>query len=252
MIKALLSNKNMHVGKIVDAETMTKNVLQNAFLELAGGIIQKGGVLKAPYVLLCRQEMYVCLKREWEDLGSVSLVGVQEHVVPWFRTDSDGQVICAITDNADFPAHYIVLTDWEQLRSFLVDGVDPHSALLAIKGQSRGEHKQVVIHASLCVPEACIIDVIADHEFIDGTHNPVTSVIFHSEAAMLRMGGSLSNNCSKFLDYAKVLLRADYNVKEDVDVMFNNGLIVTLVLQRNAGRKKDVIANALVTGKFGT
>jgi hypothetical protein len=187
MIKALITNKRMHVGKIVDADTMTKNALQDAFLELAGGIIKKGGTLKGPYVLLCRQEMYIRLKREWEDLGCVSLDGVRENTVPWFHTDSDGQVICAIIGSAEFPAHYIVLTDWSQLRGFLLEGTDPNSALLAIKGKSKNQPKPIVISTSWHVHEEDIANAIENHEFVEGVHNPAQRIVAHSQGALLRL-----------------------------------------------------------------
>ncbi len=254
MIKALLSNKNMHVGKIVDGETMTKNALQDAFLELAGGIIKKGGVLNGPYVLLCRQEMYLRLKLEWEDLGCVSLDGVRENAVPWFQTDASQQVICAVIGSVEFPAHYIVLTDWSQLRDFLLSGTDPNSGLLAIKGNSKNRPKPIVISTSWHVHEEDIVNAIENHEFIDGAHNPAQRIITHSQGALLRLAKDPTMKMGMFRGCIEMELKLDEYTKHDVDIVFLNGLAVSLIPARvDRSRRQDALTpEALISGKFGT
>lgn len=247
MIRALLSNKNMHVGKIIDDEAVTKNALQDAFLELAGGIIKKGGVLSGTYVLLCRQEMYLRLKRELEDLGCVSLDGVRENAVPWFQKDAIAQVICAIISSVEFPAHYIVLTDWSQLQDFLLNGTHPNSGLLAIKGQSREQRDTIVVFTDHVLAQD-ILRTVGMYEFFDGTYDRVKSVVFHCQYALLQM----HNGATKLFGCLDSAIKPSLSDKDVVDVVFDSGRVVSLVpASVDAARKAAITADTLISGKFG-
>ncbi len=254
-VQELLVSQTMYAGEIL--KELNDDTMAQAIENLMGAIEIRGGNLDSPLVLLCKKAMS-------EEL--IKLTPTLESITTDQLLDKDEflrSLVCVVTDEEKFPEHYVILTDAEQLKRFMNEGITPHSALIAVKGFTTTKNivsEYVAHNMNDLVWE--IIAKVADQEFAEREHDQLRSITLHSDFMLMTMiyEGVVNEN-RVFLNTVPVKMKYDATKRTSILLEFKNGVSITLstkkdiekndTTQKLADNLKNGMLSAVLEGQFG-
>lgn len=223
--ETLLTNRNMHAGDIL--QELTLDALRGSIEKLVGAIEMRGGTLTKPLILLCRADMSRALKDVYEDLVCATTDDVMD------KAEYTTGLLCVVTDEEQFPEHYIVLSDVENFRGYMNGGnYAPHAALIAVKG--------FVPNRSIIAPYEAedlnqiawdIISRVEKQEFASSEHDSLRSMTIYSDFMHMTLIHEGVVKERMFLDLVPVKVKHNSAKRDHILLEFKSGLSVTLMTQ---------------------
>lgn len=228
----ILENRNLFAGKIMDG--LSHDVLRSSINELFEAIEIRDAKLDKPFVLVCGKNMSKALKNIYPNITCID-----EEDIGLIDNDTADELVCIVTDDKAFPEHYIVLSDLENIKGFILGDISsPHSALLAVKGFKAPEinKESVIVYAASNIENIVwdIIGQIAETEFSEKEHDSLNFITIYSDFMLYSLInlGFVSGETSMFL--GKVLVKVSYNFENRGKILlsFKSGKTIMLVAEK--------------------
>jgi len=256
--ETLLVNPKMFAGKIV--QQLTHDEMKTSMDELFEAIVIRGGKLSPTYVMLCKLEMSKALKGIYPELTVINTDELLEYDEA--DIEAEDEILCVITDDENFPSHYIVLTDTKSLIPFMKkEDYYLQSALMAVKGFNPKNHTLKPYEADKFEDITWnIIGEVAEREFAAKDRDTLKSVTIYSDFMLLSLTQTgVIKDRNVFLDFAPVKVDHDPSRKTHITLHFKSGNAVTLLPQeeqlentaKEEASMKGDLRSSVLDGLFG-